>query len=805
MKAVIMAGGKGSRMRPLTCQIPKPMVPLLNRPCLEYIIELLRNHGITEIAVTVQYLSEVIINYFGDGSKYGVKLHYFEEPLPLGTAGSVKNAESFLDEPFIVISGDGLTDFDLTKAIHYHKSKKSLVTLVLTPMNAPLEYGVVMTDSSGRIQRFMEKPSWSEVFSDTINTGIYILQPEVLQSFEKGITYDFSTDLFPLLLSLGEPLYGYVAEGYWSDIGNLHQYRQTQFDMLDKKVKVRIAAQEVLPGIYVEESVQLPSKVKCSSPVFIGPHCSIGYGAEIGEYSVIGRNTVLGNNVSLERSILWDGVFIGEGSEMFGTTVCNHSTIGEVSSLADGSIIGTRCNLGRKTVIRPNVKLWPGKYILPGSTVHTSIIWGEQTSGSLFGSLGILGIPNVEMTPEFASKLAAAYGTTLPTGSTIGVSSSSHKFAILMKTSFILGLHSAGIHTMEISSTMTAAVRPCISRLKLQGGIHFRIIQPFNEKRLLIEFMDHLGLPLTKGQERQIDHAYGQENYVRSDMEHTGANKNYDHSDEDYLSGLISDLNVEPIHQAKFEVILHYNQYHLERMVSPWLQRLNCKTQSLFSDELTLQELSDIVVNNHANFGVHLDGNGQNMTLFTDKGIVVPEDTLMTLKILVLLSLNKDTVVGIPVSAPEIIETLAASLPGRIVRTKETARAMMEVGVHQPFHLLFDDVYALSKIMEYLACEHLTLTEAIHKIPKFYILREEVPCPWEDKGRIMRLIMNETKDKPVELMDGIKIYNDEGWVLIMPDSEEPSFRIIAQSHTITSAENLVLSYSQRILNSFPQS
>ena len=240
MKAVIMAGGKGTRLRPLTSHLPKPMVPLLDRPCMEYIIDLLKRHGITEIAVTVQYLPQVIRSHFGDGSEYGVSLHYFEEIMPLGTAGSVKNAEAFLDETFLVISGDALTDFDLSQAIAYHREKQALGTLVLTRVEVPLEYGVVMTQEDGRIIRFLEKPSWSEVFSDTVNTGIYVLEPEMLSFFEPEQTFDFSKDLFPLVMKRDLPLYGYVADGYWSDIGNLTQYRETQFDMLNGHVEVDI-------------------------------------------------------------------------------------------------------------------------------------------------------------------------------------------------------------------------------------------------------------------------------------------------------------------------------------------------------------------------------------------------------------------------------------------------------------------------------------------------------------------------------------------------------------------------------------
>jgi len=221
MKAIIMAGGEGSRLRPLTCGRPKPMVPVLNRPVMSYIIELLKEHGITDIGVTLQYQPEIIRDYFANGAEYGVNLQYFVEEVPLGTAGSVKNASDFLDETFMVISGDALTDLALSRAVEFHKQQGSIATLVLTRVDCPLEYGVVITDKNGRITQFLEKPGWSEVFSDTVNTGIYVLEPEVLDYFNPGQKFDFSQDLFPLLLKNRKPLFGLVLSGYWCDIGTL--------------------------------------------------------------------------------------------------------------------------------------------------------------------------------------------------------------------------------------------------------------------------------------------------------------------------------------------------------------------------------------------------------------------------------------------------------------------------------------------------------------------------------------------------------------------------------------------------------
>ena len=219
MKAVIMAGGQGTRLRPLTSNQPKPMLPVVNRPMMEHIVRLLARHGFKEMIVTLQFLPTLISNYFGDGSEWGSCIEYSTEFAPLGTAGSVKNSAQLLDEAFLVISGDALTDIDLTKIVDFHRRSRAMATLTLIRVDNPLEFGIVVTDSAGRIERFLEKPDWGQVFSDTINTGIYVLEPEVLDFIPEGRSFDFSRDLFPYLLENGYPLYGYVADGYWCDIG----------------------------------------------------------------------------------------------------------------------------------------------------------------------------------------------------------------------------------------------------------------------------------------------------------------------------------------------------------------------------------------------------------------------------------------------------------------------------------------------------------------------------------------------------------------------------------------------------------
>ena len=238
MKAVVMAGGEGSRLRPLTLERPKPMITLGHAPAIEHILRLLKHHGITDVVISLHYLGSVIEDYFRSGEELGLNITYTHEDRPLGTAGSVALARDVLDEPFLVISGDALTDVDLSAFASFFTERSAQAALLLYRVENPLEYGVVITDDDGRVRQFQEKPSWGEVLSDTVNTGIYALHPSALDDIPPGREVDFSLDVFPAMLRRGEAVYGYVAGGYWTDVGMLDAYRQANADLVRGRVRV---------------------------------------------------------------------------------------------------------------------------------------------------------------------------------------------------------------------------------------------------------------------------------------------------------------------------------------------------------------------------------------------------------------------------------------------------------------------------------------------------------------------------------------------------------------------------------------
>ena len=378
LKAIIMAGGEGSRLSPLTCDCPKPMLRLMGRPLMEYAIRLVQKCGIHEIGATLGYLPDAIMDCFGDGERLDVQLRYFIEKSPLGTAGSVRQARDFLTERFIVLSGDGVTDFDLRAAVRFHEARGALATLVLVRSCAPQEYGMVVADGSGRIRAFHEKPGRSDVYSGWINTGIYILEPEVLAHIPEGVAYDFGHDLFPAMVAEGMAVYGYPAEGYWCDVGDVAAYLQVHADALDGKIRLEGLGPST-EGAMMERGCVL------ESPVFIAPGAHIASGARIGAYTSIGPDCSVASGASIKRSVLFSGVRIAPSCQLRGCVVGTNAQIGEGAQLFEGSAVGSRSQLGERSTLPPGVKLWPQKALAGGERAEANIVWGSQRAQRFTG------------------------------------------------------------------------------------------------------------------------------------------------------------------------------------------------------------------------------------------------------------------------------------------------------------------------------------------------------------------------------------------------------------------------------------
>ncbi len=841
MKAVIMAGGEGTRLRPLTSQRPKPLAPALNLPIMEHIVLLLKEHGINDIVVTLHYLADEIEGYFGDGSEWGVNLIYSVEDTPLGTAGSVKQAEDYLkDDTFLIISGDALTDIDLEKAILYHKEKKSQGTIVLSHVPNPLEFGVVITDDSGHIRRFLEKPSWGEVFSDTVNTGMYILEPEILSYMEMGKNYDWSQDIFPRMLAEEKPLYGYIMENdYWCDVGNLQQYREAQYTVLDGQTRVRIGndtSEGRINGVWVGEGCEIDPIAQILPPVVLGRGVKVKGEAIVGPYSVIGDNCIIEDKAKVHRAVLWENVYVGSNVQLNACTICAHTTIKDNSVVQEGAVIGARCRIEEDCTIRTHIKLWPDKIIEAGSTVTMSLIWGQKWAGTLFRKQGVMGIANIELTPDFACKLGASFGGYLRRGATVVTSRDSGPVARMMKRAMISGLLSVGVNVLDMRSMPLPVSRHAIMGSQAGGGVHVRLSDE-DPRIASIEFFDAQGVYLSKSAERKVETIFFREDFRRVDADQVGELEFAGRSVEQYSEDFYHRLQVEEMRKQHLKIVADFAFGRLANVYPAMLGRFGVdliainaypdiakspKTQE--SRAAFLPSLSQIVQTLHADIGVMFEADGERMTLVDERGRVIGGNMLLVMMAVLTARTQPNARIAVPINAPRVIEPLVAMHDATVIRSRTEARDLMSLCtraeggerkvdfagdnlggfIFSEFQPSFDAMYAFGKMLEMLALSGLKVSELADELPNTYVQKALVRCPWEQKGSIMRVLTREAHNIPstgstrVELVDGIKFVNDNEWALVLPDASEPYFHIYAEADNSERANELLCNYVEKI-------
>ncbi len=827
MRAVLMAGGSGTRLRPLTCDFPKPMVPILNRPIAEHIINLLKRHQITEVIATLHYLPDVMRDYFQDGSDFGVQMTYaVEEDQPLGTAGCVKNIAELLDQTFLVISGDSITDFDLSAAIEFHKQKKSKATIVLTRVPNPIEFGVVITDENHRIRRFLEKPSSSEIFSDTVNTGTYILEPEVLQYLPDNQESDFSKELFPLLLEKDEPMYGYIAQGYWCDVGHLDAYRDSQYDALHRKVKLDYAYAEQSPGIWVGQNTYIESSAKIEAPCLIGSNCRIGARVKIAAGTVIGDNVTIAADANLKRPIIWNGAIIGEEAHLRACVIARGTRVDRRAHVLEGAVVGSLSTVGEEALISPSVRVWPSKQIESGAILNINLIWGHTAQRNLFGQRGVTGLANIDITPEFAVKLGAAYGSTLKSGSQVIVSRDQRSISRMVTRSLIAGLMSVGVNIQNLDATAIPMTRAVVSTMGVVGGIHVRV-HPDRPDYILIEFIDQKGINISKAQEKKIEGAYFKEDLRRVQIHEIGNVVYPSQMVATYCTAFEKYLNVEAIHHTSSKVVIDYTYAVSGAVLPQLLAKFGCDAVVLNASlkqtaiaaaekEALLMQLGHVVEALKANFGVQVSANGEQLILVDEAGIPIRGEMLTGLMVNMMLTAHPRGTVVVPVNASSAVEQIARRHDGRVIRTKANPTALMEECRRAPnvvlggsgetgfifpeLHPGFDAMFCIAKLIEMLTIQERSLAVIRTELPRVYHKTYTVRCPWTVKGALMRHLVETHPSENLELIDGVKIlsHHNDSWILILPDAGEPVVHLFANSNDREWVDDILREYRTRV-------
>jgi len=827
-----MAGGFGTRLRPLTMNIPKPMVPIVNIPIMHRIITLLKKNGITDIVALVYYQPDVIMNYFKDGKDFGVNITYVRAEADFGTAGSVKNAENFIGEDeFLVISGDVLTDIDLSKAIEYHHDKKSKATIVITRVKNPLPYGIVIVRDSGEIIRFLEKPSWGEVFSDTINTGIYVLDPSVLEFIPYKQEFDFSKNLFPLLLEKKFPFYGYIAESYWRDIGTLNDYLEAHLDCLAGLVEIEIKGERIETPkgvIHVGENVEVADYERFEGVVVIGNNTRIGKKAKIIN-SVIGSFCEIEDECEIIDSVIWDRTRIKRRAKLTLDVIGYDNFIGEGAEINENVFISDRCTIGNSAKLLPNIKLWPLKVVEDGSILSKSLVWEDKWLSELFTEARVSGISNIEMTPEFGAKLGAAFGALLGQGKTVIVSRDADNVSRMMNRALICGLISAGLNVDDIRIASIPMVRHELRSGRYAGGLHVRK-SPVDKNQTDIIFFDSNGMDLPVGKAKAIERLFFGEDFPRVPHDKVGTINFPVRTIEGYVEKFLSALNVDAIRKQSFKIALDYSNGVAVTVLPNILGQLGCQVISLNayleptkltrSDEefkKAVDELSQIVTSIRCDVGFMLNPGAERIWLIDERGKLLSDNRLLSIVTKLFLTVNAKKVkkIAVPISASLEVDLIASEYGVEVVRTKNSHYGMMEAVLKDPeikfvggtkggyifpeFLFASDGMFAISKILELMALTELKIGEIEEKLPKLYLKRLSIPCPRDLKGKVMRYATLESEKFKRQLIDGVKIFFDDlTWILILPDRQRSEVHLFVESNDEKMVDKLIAEYSEKV-------
>ena len=808
MKAIIMAGGQGTRLRPLTSDQPKPMIRIVNLPCMEHIVNLLARHGITDVGVTLQFMPEDIQDYFGDGSEWGVNMRYSIEDAPAGTAGSVKMAEQQLDlegERLLIISGDALTDCDLTEVVRFHEEKDAEVTMVLKSVENPLDFGIVITEEDGRISRFLEKPAWGQVFSDTVNTGIYLLEPSVMGEIpdpEKEGEYDFSKELFPKLLEQDRSLYGFVTDAYWEDIGTLEQYASAQRDVLDGEVRdVRPPGTRLRENIYVGKRAQVDDE-ELEGPIVIGDNVRIDQGAKVSPYTVIGNNVVISAGATVERSIVAEGTYIGEGTELRDTLVGRNSYVQPRARILERSSLGDDVIVGEGATVSPEVKVYPHKTIESGANVTQSLIYETMGLRTVFKVGVVSGKFNVDLTPEFVIRLASSFGSTLDAGAVVTLGRDASLSAQVAKRAMTAALLGTGVNVRDLRAAHAGVVRHDVLAGKSSAGAHARAGDDPDDVEIL--FFSSDATPMTESDQRAVEKYFVREEYRRAHGDDIGELIYPGRAVEQFVERVERATDREKTSGATVVVDFCggvaglvasrvFSRLGINAVVMEGFANANAVGGAVRTNlEESIERVARIVPTVGAAYGAVVGPEAEYVQFVDDRGEFVPPDIMLAC----LMDRLRPQKVVLPINLSQAYARLVEEGSGTVEMSRtgldnvalRAARSRAEVAGLADGRYIFpaflpapDCFMTLARALEAFRDEPLSESRAKFGESFGNVARERLECPWSAKGRVMRGLAERFGGDPDAILtDGVRLNVEGGWVLMLPDPDNPIFYVYAE-------------------------
>jgi mannose-1-phosphate guanylyltransferase/phosphomannomutase len=792
-----------------------------------HVVELLAAHGVTDIIVTVAYLGNAIRNYLGDGAEFGVSVRYLQEETPLGTAGAVAHARHLVRGTFLVLSGDVLTDINLGEAIQFHQYHNAKATMVLTAVDAPTEFGIVATDETGRVEQLIEKPTWGEVFTDTVNTGIYVLEPEVLDTIPTDRPVDFSSEVFPRLLADGEELFGFISEGYWADVGTFGGFFQTGRDILDGRTHTQLEGFSFQGGVMIGKDCDVDPTAKIEGPALIGNYVYLGPGTEIRPYTVLGDNARIETGSVLSGAIVFDHVFVGESCRIRGAILGRGAEIRSRSVVNDGVIIADGVYVGREAVLAPDIKIYPAKKIEPLSTVTNSIVWEAGSPRTVFGPIGISGLANIDITPELACRIAMAYGSMLPLHSVVMAARDTSRSARAIKRAMMVGFNSVGMDVEDLEVSTLPVMRHLVARSDSRAGVRVAL-DPQDPQGLLIHLIDETGCDLSPGDRRKVERALEREDFRRVSGSEVGDLRAYPRSFESWKAELNDRLPMRRIRRLGAKIVIDFSYGSGNLSLPQVLASLGMDILAVNSYPSTirsithdphnqLQALARLVVASSAQLGLLVDPGAERITVVDDEGIAFNDAELAALLTKLVIQSDGIQEVIAPVNMPNTLENLAneaeirftwAGLDLNDISTRVRTSEVPAIGVGGRGLFLFSNLTSVPDAavsLGYLlsGLEHVRqplsrLRRAI-KVPKVHV--DEIPVSYAQMGYTMRELRAQAEAESHEhliAIDGIRLSDHDRFWLVAPDQQEPLLKVWVSDEDESAATATIAKLHQQV-------
>ncbi len=652
------------------------------------------------------------------------------------------------------------------------------------------------------------------MFSDTINTGIYVLEPEVLKHVPTDRPYDFSKELFPLLLEMGRPIYGYVCEGYWQDIGNLDQYRQANFDALDERVRLSVPGLKIRGDVWIGEGVEIDDVEGVEGPAFIGNYARISPEASVGPYTVLGSATTLRERGRVSRSVLDASCYVGRSAVVEGAIVGRNCDIRAHARIHEGVAIGDQVTIGDQSVIYPGVRIYPYKEVDYGAQIYESLIWESRGTTRVFAQDGVVGLVNVDLTPEIALRFGASLGTALKRGARVVASRESAAAYRMIKRALISGLHSTGVNVADLR-TLPAPVGKHL--LKTQGyDAAFHVgASTTDPEAVQIRLFERPGIALSAAMQKEVEKHFTRQELRRVPFGDVGSITYPARAREGYASDLLADLDAEAIRLRGFRIVVDYGysagSYVLPLVLGPL--GVEAVTAHAFESDTgstpgriaeTIDQAQRLVAAVNADFGAVFDRSAERIYLIDERGREVRPDQSLLLYLKLLHRSEGGGKIVVPITATSQVEEVVGDR-FQVVRTPATlpelTRAAAGDGVvfagapgggyvFPGFLPAYDAIAALCKLLELLAPVGDPLSKLVSELPRPTLVHRQVQCPWALKGAVMRVLNERYADGNVDTTDGIKIFDARGWVQVLPDGDEPLIHLYAEGETPAASEEL---------------